>query len=346
LAPLLAVNQPIASSDDIQTVTPLAAARPVYLLVGADNSHIVIKSEVSRSTHDPTNLKLANRAMHNVNPAFVSKVCTPNEVTVLKDFVKWELWIAGYYSFPQPAEIVHLDNSLQNGGVWFKMEKAEGILDLGDAVQKAINQQDKTGIRQIASALCAKGGLEALGKIIVADLFNGNADRFNPFNKDPFSGATTNVGAVNARTNARFAVLLNLGNVLVSIQNNKLRPIGLDAYEAQGAWRKMDQKVDDIEQAEHEEWPGRHLRDTQNEAQWRAQFAALVIGDLEAALGPRNRKVAWGRTRRLPKNATTRLISGMNAGITELKASLVQYANKIGKARPVGLTDRLQVLGW
>jgi hypothetical protein len=341
------VNQALVSSDDIQSVTPLAAGRPVYLLLGADHSHVVIKSEVTRLAHDSTNLKFANRAMRTVSPAFASKVCTPNEVAVLKDFVQWEMWIADYMSAPRPAEIVHLDNSLQNGGVWFKMDKAEGILDLGDAVQKAINQQDKTGVRRIAAALCAKGGLEALGKIIVADLFNGNTDRFNPFNKDPFrDGAIMQAGAMNPRTNTKFNVLLNLGNVLVSMQNNKLRPIGLDAYEAQGAWRKLDKKISEIEQAEHEDWPGRHLSNDPAEAQWRVQFAALVISDLDATLGPRNRKVAWGRTRRLPKDATARLISGFNAGIAELKTNFVRFVNKQGKVRPVGLTDRLQILGW
>jgi len=342
--PLLAVNQPISSWADVKSVTPLAAQRPVYLLVGVDDSHIVIKNEVTTSAHDPTNLKFANRAMRTVSPAFISKVCTPFEVDELKEIVAWEVMLSDMRLKPLPAEIDHLNRSLQSGGVWFKMEKAEGILGLDSAISKAINQQDKTGIRQIAAAFSQKGGLEALGKIIAADLFNGNTDRFNPFNNDPMTGRTAAAGDLNPRTGQKLAVLLNVGNVLISVQNNKLRPIGLDAYEASGEFRMLDQPVAHLEH--NGDWPGRHLANNPGEAQWRAQFAGLVVADLEAALGPRNRKVAWGRTQRLPKNAVSRVINGMDEGIRELRTSFAQYVNKPGKARPAGLMERLTILGW
>lgn len=342
--PLLAVNQRISSWEDIQTVAPLAGPRPVYLLVGSDESCIVIKQEVG-AAQDAANLKFVNRAMRTVSPAFASKVCTPNEVTVLNDFVQWMAWTTNHFSLPYPAEIDHLEKSLKNGGVWFKMEKAEGILDLKEAVQKALNQQDKSGIRKITKALNATGGLEAVGKIIVADLFSGNTDRFNPYNTDYFSNDVVPAGDINPRTQTKFHVMLNLGNVLVSVQNKKLRPIGLDAYEAQGEWRQMDKKVSVLE-SKNEKWPGRHLMNDSNEEKWRKDFAAMVAADLEAALGPRNRKVAWGRTQRLQKNAATRIFNGMEAGIRELKTNFAQYVRKQGAQRPAGLTDRLQILGW
>ncbi len=345
--PLLGVNQPIESWPDIKAVVPLANARPVYLLVGTDDSHVVIKNEVGGQS-DATNLKFANRAMRTVSPAFVSKVCLRSEVQVLKQRVDYEVMLCDMKLLPLPAEIDHLDQSLQNGGVWFKMEKAEGVLGLNTAMAQARNQQDKSGIRQIAAAL-QKGGLDALGKIIAADLFNGNTDRFNPFNQDRF-GNTVRAGDVIPGSNPlqRFAVLLNVGNVLISMQNNQNRPIGLDAYEAQGDWRKLDKTIQQLELVaqNNERWPGRHLEDTPQEAQWRAQFAALVAADLETALGPRNRKIFWGTRRRLPKNAAARILAGMNAGIRELQTTFAQYVNKPGKARPVGLTDRLNILGW
>ena len=70
---------------------------------------------------------------------------------------------------------------------------------------------------------------------------------------------------------------------------------------------------------------------------------ALIAEDLETALGPRNRKVAVLSSRRLPRNADAPILTGMNTGINDLKNTFNQ--SRLGVI-PVGLQDRLNILGW
>jgi hypothetical protein len=139
-----------------------------------------------------------------------------------------------------------------------------------------------------------------------------------------------------------FQVLINLENVVLSTQNGALQVLGLDAYEALGMFRHLDQTVAVMENNSGGQWSGRRL--VPNQAPWRLQFATLCIADLEAALGPRNRKMLPGRTNRLPNNAVQRLANGIDLGITDLQNKLGPWRNKANC--PAGLMDRLNVLNW
>lgn len=335
LMPLLSVNT-LIDSDNIKAITSLSPGRPVFLVLGTDNSHVVIKQEITTQAHDPVNLKFANKAMKAVSPATQSKVLTNMELTALQLIVQLETDVAQMTFKPIPPDIVYLNQVLLQGGAWFKMDKADGIVDLQGAVTKATQNQDKSGVRQIAAALSAPNGLESLGKILAADFFNGNTDRFDVQNNG--NGGT---GNPNPR-GGNFQVLINLGNVLFSTQNGALQALGLDAYEALGTFRHLDQTVAVLENNSGEQWSGRRL--AANQAQWRLQFATLCIADLEAALGPRNRKVVWGKTNRLPNNAAQRLANGIDLGITDLQNKLGPWRNKVNC--PAGLLDRLNVLNW
>lgn len=273
--PLLGVDQRLVDRTLIKTVVPLADARPIYVLVGTDGSQDVIKSEINFKDHDKDNLHYANLAMHRVSPAFLAEVCVPFEVEVLRSLVGMYIALANITFTPVPTEIDHLDESLQNGGVWFKMSKAEGVRDLGTAMKERSDHQDKSGVRQIAAALRG-GGLETLGKIIAADLFNGNIDRFNPYFTDKF-GQEQQVGDKIPGTDPQkqFAVLLNIGNVLFSMQQDKSRFVALDPYDRQGHWRKMNKTIQKLKKnsLSGEDWPGHHLKNNPQETQWRARFA-------------------------------------------------------------------------
>lgn len=343
--PLLGVDQRLVDSTLIKTVVPLADARPIYLLVGTDESQVVIKKELTFNHHDKDNLHYANLAMHRVSPAFLAEVCLPFEVEVLRSFVDMYISIADMTFTLVPAEIDHLDNALQSGGAWFKMSKAEEVRDLSEAMKQLSDHNDKSGVRQIAAAL-RRGGLEALGKIIAADLFNGNVDRFNPYFTNRF-GQEKRVGdrIPGPPPQQQFAVLLNIGNVLFSMRQNESRPIGLDPYDRQGHWRKMNKTIRRLESTSPggEDWPGHHLKNIPQETQWRARFATLIAEDLETALGPRNRKIAVLSSRRLPRNADARILTGMNTGINDLKNTFNR--SRLGPI-PAGLRDRLHILGW
>jgi hypothetical protein len=246
---------------------------------------------------------------------------------------------------PVPTEIDHLDESLQNGGVWFKMSKAEGVRDLGTAMKERSDHQDKSGVRQIAAALRG-GGLETLGKIIAADLFNGNIDRFNPYFTDKF-GQEQQVGDKIPGTDPQkqFAVLLNIGNVLFSMQQDKSRFVALDPYDRQGHWRKMNKTIQNLKRIRFPARTGLAItsRTTRKRHSGVHGSRALIAEDLETALGPRNRKVAVLSSRRLPRNADARILTGMNTGINDLKNTFNQ--SRLGVI-PVVLQDRLNILGW
>ncbi len=170
--PLLSVDA-IIDSDNIKTITSISPGRPVFLVVGSDNSHLVLKQEITTQAHDPVNLKFANKAMKAVSPAANSKVLTSMEVAALRSTVQLETDVAQMTFRPVPPDILYLGQVLLQGGAWFKMDKADGIIDLQRAVTKAIQNQDKSGVRQIAAALSAPNGLESLGRILAADFFNG-----------------------------------------------------------------------------------------------------------------------------------------------------------------------------
>jgi hypothetical protein len=319
----------VFTSADLQSITCLALGdeqRPVFLVTGVDGSEIVIKNEgVIFADRDPKNLKVALKTMQQVSPEARGKLLSQIEVDVITDYVELEEEIARLTFRQVSACMAYLRTIVDSGGMWFKMAKARGILDMKKAAEQ-LAAGDKSGVRAIAESLCAPDGLEALGRIIAADFWSGNNDRFAPF------GATAE----------GMSVLQNAGNVIIAIQGvNQLRkPIGLDAYEAMGAFRHVHMDPTDYENAD-EKWAGRLLADNQRTALRR--FCDAAIEDMETVLGPRNRKFI-GRRSRLPRNAAQRLMAGIINGAQPIKTKMRLMAAKPGA--PAGLARRLQLAGW
>lgn len=317
------ISKPI-DSQYLTGIVNLSANRPVFLVTATDRSHVVIKQEVQVHANDLQNMKFALKVVKTVSPNAAGKALTMSEVQVLQDFVDMNEYIANVTMRPLSADIAYLKQLLTANGMWYKMEKADGIVNIEDAKNKAANG-DKTDVRAIAAAFSAPDGLEALGRIIAADLWNGNNDRFTP-------GGTGGNG---------YQVCQNPGNVLLAVQGT-LKPIGLDAYEAMGVFRNYNATIDQLEGAD--QWGGRLLADGAR-AQLKA-FCALVIADIEAILGPRNRRGLGrlGRTSRLPSNAVTRLQHGIISGALPIKAKMRQLAGRPNP--PAGLISRLTIVGW
>ena len=310
--------------DYLEGIVNLSPHRPVFLVTATDGSHVVIKQEVQVHANDLQNMKFALKVIKQVSPAAAGKTLDNYEIEVLRGFVDQREYVAQVLAQPFDPGLAYMKQLLGQAGMWYKMEKAEGIVSIDGARAKAA-AGDKTDVRNIAAAFRAPDGLEALGRIVAADLWNGNNDRFAP-------GGTGGNG---------YRVCQNPGNVLLATQGT-LKPIGLDAYEAMGAFRSYAQTIPNLEGVD--QWPGRLLGDDKH-AELRA-FCQDAIDDIEQILGPRNRRGLGklGTTRRLPRNAVTRLQHGVMAGALPIKAKMRQLAGRANP--PVGLISRLTVLGW
>ncbi len=139
---------------------------------------------------------------------------------------------------------------------------------------------------------------------------------------------------------------MNIGNLFVAAGNSATgasEVIGLDMFDPASPFRNAKESVSVQEGRASERWPGRLLAD--NAARVRAELAVDVVDDLELVLGPRNRKVFWGRRARLPKNAAARFERGLAEGAATLKRKLAHGGQASRRASPA-MCEKLRMLGW
>jgi hypothetical protein len=327
--PALSVN---SKFDEFDAVKVLAQGHPVYPLRAIDNSTLVIKREDAVGAK--LDLKHNLMAMRSAVGTETGKPLSSSEIDTLRDFCQEWADLVVLTGVQEPIDVGRLRHDLGQGGTWYKMNEAPGVMDLKQAIQSLIANGDKTGIKTIAKALVASGGLEALGRVIAADLYNNNTDRFV---SDGLGGAQ------NPRTLTRFIVIQNIGNILLMIENGKLKPSGLDSFESASIYNDVTQTIAAIEANDANMgggWTGRKL--AAGQAAWRVQFCRDVVTDLEDSWGPRNRKIKFASTARLPGNAATRIGKGLDTGIQNIVAHVRFQANKANA--PAGLADRLRIL--
>ncbi|HCT59218.1 MAG TPA: hypothetical protein DGD08_18610 [Gemmatimonas aurantiaca] len=312
------------SLEHLRAIVRLSPGRPVFLATATDGSEVVLKQEVLQHAGEKENLKFALKVMKTGSDSAKGKILTDTEVRALQDYIDTYEYIADVLGKELDPDKKALKTCLdEQNGAWFKMDKGDGVVDMKGARERAA-AGDKSGIRDIAAALNATDGLESLGRIVACDLWNGNADRFSP----------------HGTGRSDLIVTTNVSNVLLSVQNGNLKPIGLDAYEAMGAYRDMRQTLDNLEFGDY--WSGRLLGTAQSGPL--TQFCKQIVEDLETMLGPRNRKNLLGRKKRLVSNAVNRLKHGIVSGALPIKAKMRQVAGKPNP--PAGLIDRLTALNW
>jgi len=219
--PNLSLDQPI--DDSIATVKALQSGHPVYLPVADDDSHLVIKKE---STRDAENLRRNQLTMQIASPQSRSVILGQAELQALKSFIDYERMYARWGGGGSVSPDVRgLASDLAGAGTWFKMREAKGLVNLAGVARQAL-QGDKTGARALAKALNQSGGLEALGRIVRADLFNHNGDRFVPN-----YGVQTFIRTDTGEHSFPCEALVNVGNVMAAINNGKLAAIVLDSWD-------------------------------------------------------------------------------------------------------------------
>jgi hypothetical protein len=324
--PKLSLDVPIESLESIKA---LQSGHPVYLLVAEDQSHLVIKME---KTRDAENLRRNQLAMQIASPASRSVILSANELDTLKNFVRfWKMQVKHGVSDALPDDVKALAKDLAAGGTWFKMREARGLTNLASIARQTL-EGDKSGARALAKALNASGGLEALGRIVGADLFNQNGDRF-VFGYATKTAITTENGEVLFDCQA----LINVGNVMAAISDGKLRTIGLDSWDP-GSEGSSETDMNKAVTAAN--WFGALLAPSRKSD--RVTYGEAIASDLNQLLGPRNRRFSFLQQTRLDSDAGKRIADGMESIRKRLIERLEASLKRPNPAQ--GLQSRLDIL--
>ncbi len=322
----LSVNNTIVTAD-IEHITMFKNMK-VWRLEGSANDQIVIKIDHPQAPQ----IKAANIIIKAVDPRAKLKILTTAERQAIKQFVDdFENLVTYYqalgvtYGADQAAAIASLKQSLTFTEPFVKME-ALNLRDLEGALTVRMTG-DKTDLRSFAATLIAPGGLETLGAIVAADMYNGNKDRFYPG-----SHGTRTIGTVALNLRC----LVNVGNVF-KINTGTGSALGaLDFVDPQSRFKDPNIPLAQAEAAAGEKWPGRYLSE-----KWRRQaFAKDIVHDLEAILSPK--KSRFSLKSKLPSDAASRIEKGMVQGAKQIAAKLEQKYNPNGWNQ--GLRDRYMII--
>lgn len=320
---------------DIADVTVLRPGT-VYLLIGHADEKIVVKTEPA-SVYKGQTVKHNKVAMKAVDSrAGNIKELKDAEVQALQEWADFmERATAQFasdkiqnYQSGSAAQDLKECLKFNKTNVWYKMPAVDitGANKLLEArLGVSSNSPEKGVMRQFADGLNAAGGLEQLGRIIAADLYIGNTDRFVPN-----GGAKWAVGKVTLK----FKALKNPGNLFVIGLKTQQRigVSGHDFIDPNSGFRNYGMGLSDVTSAYNEAWLGEVLCDSSQ----RKKFAKDIVNDLELVLTP-NRK-ALSPFRKLERGASKRIEAGMLDGMRLIvKAIDTKYTK--GPA-PVGVTDR------
>jgi len=333
---MLSIKKPLMAGD-IYGAKELAPGHPVYQLEGWGDGHsnkvdtIVLKNESGNAR----NVQLATMMMSIVDARSAQIVLSAQEVQQLRAWAT----SADCPNVETFRTMQAITNALGQGGSWLKMELRQ-LLTLDDAVNNRVTHGDKADVRVIARALKKHGGLEKLGEIISADLFNGSQDRFA---YPPMAQAQDGKYA-----GIPLSVVQNVGNVFVACNGNGSgSPIGLDNFDPFGQHRHVDgPQAQNMDLSIHT-WGGNLLLKT-NAAQ-RNTFVKATIEDLEALLGggQRNRKTRFGSQDRLGTGRKRRLLKGLDSGAKKMKKAFAGYRKRAqGRNFSDGVARKLTALGW
>lgn len=324
--PTLSLDHPI--DETFVTVKAFDPGHPVYLLVAEDDSHIVIKKE---STQDADNLRRNQLAMQLASPQARSVILGPAELLALKRYIDFQKMHARWGGSTLSADVKGLNKDLAASGTWFKMREAKGFTNLKTVARLAL-QGDKSGARELAKALNRSGGLEALGRIVGADLFNQNGDRFLPDYATP-----TIIDTGNTEHVFKCKALVNVGNVMAALCDGRLAVIGLDSWDPAGEHLDEAKLTKAVSRTS---WNGALL--APDKKSQRLKFAEDICHDLELLMGPRNRRFGFLQQTRLDSNAPSRVVAGMESIRKRLIDRLVASMKRPNA--PAGLSSRLAIL--
>lgn len=308
----------------------------VYMLHGHGKDRLVVKVEaanVSRSTFK--HAKLAMKAVDGASGGNTKRLVDA-EITALKDWAEFMRHVTSdfaknkvsNFASGSAAEDLFECLKVSQGSLWFKMPAAsltDGNAMLDARMGVGGNPPNKGIMRQFADGLNADGGIEQLGRIIAADMYIGNTDRFSPA-----GGSTTTYG----KKTISFKALKNPGNLFMvgKATEQRISVSGHDFIDPNSGFKNFDMGLQDITEAYTEEWGGNVICDPKR----RKKFIKNIIDDLETLLTP-NRK-SYSPFHKLTSKAEKRLAAGVKDGMTLIVASIDGHYRKAGP--PQGVKER------
>jgi hypothetical protein len=189
--------------------------------------------------------------------------------------------------------------------VFYKMLFVDGLRSVESMIKK------NKGAKVLAQLRDNRDVLFNLGKVIAADFFIGNHDRFGPNGE-----------------------IVNAGNIAFQKMADKTyKALGVDFFEAQGANANLTQPP-------RPGWPGAKLGDPANIRILANNVILNLNNHFQAAAGG-----AIPNDQLIRMLSVGTLINGMTVGANDLKTYL-QTRIRAGKATPSGITKRMQLLGW
>jgi len=328
---MLSINSLVVAGE-IGAITHLSHNHPVYLLEGHRGDEVVVKREKETAT---TQVFHNSRVMGAADRKAKTNTMTVNEV---QQMMSWAIQAKTQADQATSTMLQGFLSQTKTAGTWVKMNRYE-LLDLFHANQLMLTQKDKSEVRELAKALNAPGGMESLGKIIAADLFNANMDRFSftyPLNE----GKKDGMGYRDESGLRHLNHVFNSGNVMI-MRGNLASPIGLDSFDPYGKFSDWSIGLAAAELQAQAQWPGRFLAPGQ--AITRHKIAMRCVEDLNAMLGGRNRRFSMLSQSRLHNDAVTHLAAGMSRGIEQIRMKLISKYRAIA---PIGLKDRAAIMGF
>lgn len=307
----------------------------VYLLTGHGDEKLVVKAEPNNIFNPQQTFKNTKLAIKAVDShAGKVKRLAPTEVQALQDWAEFIKGVCATYSenklaglqAPAAAENLLDKVSGSKNDLWYKMPFA----DLTDA-EKMLTQRmsgDKSVMKMFADGLNEAGGIEQLGRIIAADFYNSNGDRFSPI-----SGSTKGFG----KKTLTFKSVVNVGNIFVVGKNTQQRMSvsGHDFIDPNTGYKDFEMDLGDIKDGYDQQWLGEHLCSKS----LRKKFVAKVIDDLELVLTP-NRK-SFSPFRKLSSKSEKRLDRGIVDGMRLIVAAVTSRYSKAGAKWPANAKQRV-----
>lgn len=306
------------SFEDIVSIRELSPGQPVWLLEGEQDSTIVIKCE---SKGDKTSSSLSNvfEVMSIVSPGTrKTKLLVNSELAALKKWITM-LQLAGDGLDEAEARIIlAIKSSLDHPQRSFlKMETMQLI---------TLQHGNDRALKKIRKVLNGPRGLEDMGRIIAADMFNGNNDRF-------YFGEPSNLasGIEWGANKKQLIYLINPGNFMVREDGDQAELVGMDAY--------CNNSVIELSKEVPNNWiysifhPDTRVESVKTVAKRCAHDLKTVTAN---SIG----------LNRLGRHAARRVAAGMIEGADAIEQYFKLKFGHQGAKVPNGLPSRARLAGW
>lgn len=309
------------TAEDIVSVRELSRGQPVWLLTGLWDSTLVIKAE-PKGDKGSSSLDQVAQIMAIVSPGMKKiKVLASSELTELKKWINFMQLTDDGFDEDRTMLLLAIQRSLGNQQRTFMKMETLRLMTLEDGNDRAS--------KRIGKVLNGRNGLEDMGKIIAADMFNCNNDRFN------FSTPTNLESGIKwGPKQKKLRYLVNPGNFMIREDGNEATLVGMDTY--------CNSDVIELSKEVPNTWiysifhPNRRKESVNIIAEHCAYDLKKVIGKTTGVIS----------RYRLDKRAEERLAAGMIEGADAIEQYFRLKFGRQGAVVPGGLPSRANLAGW